>query len=474
MISRDWQSRARLGDWIKACAFLWAMMASSAALADEIYWVKYLTTLPLYGSPSQACAAIYPSTYVRVDPGPNSETYRCVVKSGTQNVYAANVVKLTKVSCPPGTVRNTVTGVCDPEPPCKTGPSYVLKFSYVNGTSTAKMPDRDGICLINVIEVLDCRTETVGGVTGTYCMMEVEKNGGIDEGPAPTNAPTGSNGTGSPTDPKTNMPPSSGSDPSGKCPAGTTVGGVDSSGTTICMGSGTSPTPPKAPPTTTTKAASTTTDPDTGATVTMQDKVQQNADGSTTTTTTTTTTAVDGGVTTKVDIVVSNTPTGSPGRTDGDPSDDKYDLCKKNPQLTICKNSSVGGTCGEVFCEGDAIQCATLRAAAAMECRDRQSHDDLLNSPLKALGDGAVAGTDRAGLPSYDKPTVFNVASSLDQSTFINGSSCFTDKTFTIQGHTVVMPFSQLCNYIIVFRYAIMVVGALVAFRILSGSMLKE
>nr|GFD56653.1 hypothetical protein [Tanacetum cinerariifolium] len=62
--------------------------------------------------------------------------------------------------------------------------------------------------------------------------------------------------------------------------------------------------------------------------------------------------------------------------------------------LAICKDSSVAGTCGEITCSGDAIQCATLRAAAALECRDKSDRDDLGKSPLVGSGDAILQGND--------------------------------------------------------------------------------
>jgi hypothetical protein len=272
--------------------------------------------------------------------------------------------------------------------------------------------------------------------------------------------------------PRVDVPPFS--PPPGKgCPEGTVQAGSDSSGTPICMGTGSDPknSPPPPPKI-------------------QSEKTTQNADGSTTKTTTTTTTNSDGSTTTVVNNVTTmpdgstktdttkntgNSSAGTPGKDESAKDDEKYDLCKQNPMLTICRNSSVTGTCGQITCEGDAIQCATLRAAAAMQCKQKEDEDGLKASPLTSKGQAAIDGTDLANLPSPSKSSVVNIGNSMQTAQgWLGAGSAFADVTFTVQGHQVVVPLSKWSGYLVSLRYVMMIIASLISFRILGTAILKE
>jgi hypothetical protein len=155
-------------------------------------------------------------------------------------------------------------------------------------------------------------------------------------------------------------------------------------------------------------------------------------------------------------------------------STDKSNLCSQNPNLTICQNSTVSGTCGTISCTGDAIQCATLRAAAALQCQQKQTEDDLKASSAYTLGSSVAGGTDPAGstLPSPSKATEVTMPGTLDQSGWLAGGQCFVDKVVTIQGRTFVLPYSKACDYLIVLRLGLMVIASLVSFRIVRDAVL--
>jgi hypothetical protein len=155
------------------------------------------------------------------------------------------------------------------------------------------------------------------------------------------------------------------------------------------------------------------------------------------------------------------------------PEPKENDLCKLHPELNVCRNSTVDGTCEAVTCSGDAIQCATLQAAAKMECRAKKDADEIAQSSLKTLGQGAVGGTVDSTLPTPQNGDTVNMGS-LDASGWLGGGACFTDKSFTVQGHTVSIPFSRACDYLVALRYALMVAAMIVSFKILSGAILRD
>lgn len=361
-----------------------------------------------------------------------------------------------------------------PPPPCQNTDPFIRKWFM---TANTAFPDHFDICVIAIDEVMVCRKEIFSGVTRDVCMLKVHNTGaqwtGQDTTPPlpPINGPDSDNKN----LPKSDMPPAK-APPNGpnqgKCPAGSVQGGIDSTGIPICIGTGTTPPPPISSNTKTNPPV-TSTNPD-GSTTTTVTSERTNADGSITITKTVTNTAADGTKSVSQTGTTGNNAAGAQGKTD-DPDADKNNLCKQNPTLSICRESSVTGSCEAITCTGDAIQCATLRAAAAMECRDKQDRDDAKASPLTSLGNAALAGNDpsKSLFPSAANGQVVTAPASLDQTTFISGSSYFADKTFSVQGHTITIPFSKTASIMLAFRYALMLVASLVSFNIIRGAVLS-
>jgi hypothetical protein len=248
---------------------------------------------------------------------------------------------------------------------------------------------------------------------------------------------------------------------------------VSADGVPICIGTGTDPknAPPPPPKVESEKSEPT---PD-GGTKNTHTSTTTNSDGSTTTTTTTTTTAPDGTKTVTVDKNTTPNSAGGAGKDESKKDDEKYDLCKQNPQLTICRNSSVAGTCGQISCQGDAIQCATLRAAAAMQCQQQSDLDTLKTMPSKALGDAILGGTDpqKTAIEDLVKGTQVDMSKPvLDQSGFIGGGACLANRTVTVLGQSVEVNFTRVCQDIQPIRAAVMALAFFAAYLIVSRSVL--
>lgn len=330
-------------------------------------------------------------------------------------------------------------------------------------------------CLMSVSEVGSCVTlgstgvkwcDMKGTLTGATCNAVTDNTSNTTYGPAQGSLPAGS------TSPST-LPPTPSGGNSVPCPKGTVQGGFDQSGIAICIGTGSAPQNPQTPPPVTTKPPVTVNNAD-GSTTTTQQTVQTNSDGSTTTTTTTTVTGTDGTKTVNVGSSTSTNSAGTAGKQDT-PNTDQMNLCKQNPTLSICQNSTVSGTCGQISCTGDAIQCATLRAAAALQCQQKQNEDDLKASPAYALGSVVLGGSDPAAstLPSPSKASAVTMPGTLDQTGWLGGGQCFADKVVTVQGRTFVLPYSKACDYLIVLRLGLMVIASLVSFRIVRDAVLS-
>ena len=463
--------RPRLIHWLAGLVAVLAFAWSGSALAVETYYVRYLSSIPLYTSVQAACNALHSTGsnigYTTV----NSTTWRCYYTPpppNPQNTTTGQTVVLkTLADCPAGTVRNMTTGACDPIPKCPASAGLNFTGVPIGYEGSQQVPHCIEGCNARVYQVLKVYRypaatdpmmtygDFIGERTGGECSSSGTGNVGAGAGPQELETAAMSSTSGNGSD----------------CPEGTVQGGIDSDGIPICMGTGTDPAPPKDAPTTTTNPPTTTTNAD-GTTTTTQSVTQQNSDGSSTTTTTTTTNNSDGSTTVTSDTTVTPSTSGSPGKTDSDPEDDKYDMCKLHPDLTVCKNSTVNGACEAISCTGDAIQCATLREAAQIQCRQKATEDELKASSLFAAGQATVSGS-LTGLPTYQNGSTFAVGSTLDQTSWIGGGACYSDKSITVQGHTVVLPFSKVCDILLVLRYALMVVAALVSFRILSGSVIQ-
>lgn len=436
-----------------------------------------------YLSSSTSSPLPYPGGVQRSDaygsfPGPyGCKTYMNTAGTGTPGTASCSF----QWTCPyGGTLTVTTKPVCvggNPPPPlCTDLNPFIRKFYYNSPKGPYTAPDHYANCQIDPMEMLVCRTDSVG----TYCMWKVRRNGAQWTG---TDAPgTGSTASESPevkTDPPTKSPPIRNPPADPKicptcipCPAGSVQAGIDADGVPLCVGTGTTPQNPTPPPTTTTKPPTTVTNAD-GSTTTTQQTVQQNSDGSTSTTTTITTVAADGSKTVTGSTSTTNNTAGTAGRQDT-PNTDQMNLCKQNPLLAICQNSTVSGKCGDITCTGDAIQCATLRAAAAMQCKQQQDSDDLKASSAYALGSAVVGGSDPAAstLPSPSKATTVTMPGTLDQAGWLGGGQCFADKVVTVQGRSFVLPYSKACDYLIVLRLGLMVIASLVSFRIVRDAVL--
>lgn len=397
------------------------------------------------GADEQRYLAVYPRTCYNDEPYFNNSTGRCQAK----------VV-------PPEVAPD----------PCADKNPIVRRWNYP-AAGPYSAPGSYAGCVVTPMEMMVCRKSA----TGSYCMWMVKRTGekftgedkpgvgGNDTPEVPADPPVKS--------PPIENPPKPTDDPGkGPCPTGTFHAGMSASGIPMCIGTGS--TPPAKPPQPKTETEKNETGAD-GSTTNTKTVTTTNSDGSTTKTVTVTVTKADGTKTTSGSADTSATPAGAAGKADRPPEDDKFDLCKTNPNLSICREGSVTGTCGQITCVGDAIQCATLRAAAAMECKQRTDEDAIKASPIHALGAAAINGNDpkAAELPTAKNAQVVDVGG-IKSDGWLGGGSAFDDVTFSIMGKSITIPFEKWSGYLVGLRYALMVAASLVSFRILSGAILRE
>ena len=465
-------------------SFLLLLVAGSASA--EVVWRHYNFPNDSYsssaaGSCSLAIAAHY-TNYSSTGTSLAANGYtncNCKQNSNGQDGGCGQVMSSTMADCPSGQVRQP-TGTCGvpPPPPCGSPAGSSVSWSGKTGHSVSpdaeqgdgqgSMPKSSPSCGISgTPKVEDCWSVPASdGGQDFYCKFSATSNGQQAPAGTPSDAgakPSGATGT--------NMPPTK-AGPDGSCPGGSTQGGVDSGGTPICVGSGTNPTganggaPSDARPTSSTTTK--TTDAS-GNKVTTTTGTRDNGDGSKTTTKTVETEAPDGSKSSSTTTTTGLTPGGKQGQPDK-PDDD---FCRQHPDLNICRNSSVAGQCGQISCNGDAIQCATLREAATIQCRQKEAEDAIKASPQYTLGNAAANGNDpeKGSLPAPGNGTTVDV-SALSADGWLGGGAPIEDVSVEFQGQSIVIPFSKAASALIVLRYALMVAASLISFRILSGAVL--
>lgn len=464
----------------------------TAAAADTMYYSSNLKLM--YGSAMGACAA---STSAGTS---NSADYifeligfesgQCRVKVTSKRTGAVvfpnnaydSILTMQVASCPSGQVHQdgTPSGTCGapPPPPCNTPAGQPVSWTQKTGHSASAdaeqgdgapgpIPSSSPSCGVTGAKPENCWSVPASdGGQDFFCKFSGTSTGqGVPSG-APTDAGTPPAGA-----KPTNAPPTK-ADPSGKCPGGMTQGGVSADGMAVCVGSGTNPTGANGGAPTDARPTSSTTTKTTDASgnkVTTTTGTRDNGDGSKTTTKTVETEGPDGSKSS-----TTTTTTGlTPGGKQGQPDKPDTDFCRQHPELNICRNSSIAGQCGQITCMGDAIQCATLREAATIQCRQKEAEDALKASPLHALGQGASNGNDpeKGSLPSPSNGQTVDI-SALNADGWLGGGAAFEDVSFTVQGHTITVPLSSATSLLVGLRYALMVAAALVSFRILSGAIL--
>lgn len=188
-----------------------------------------------------------------------------------------------------------------------------------------------------------------------------------------------------------------------------------------------------------------------------------NGSGTVTATSTTTTTCSNGSCnTTSTTVVNNNGTTSSETKTTDEP---QSDFCAKNPTDPQCTDEgSFTGACAAGFsCSGDAIQCAVAREQHVRNCAlfDATSDEAALYTSEKNK-----AGNQTTGLPGNDAVSVG--PSSFDTSDALGGGSCIGDKSITVAGRVVVIPFSNVCEYLAALGNVLLAVSFLYAARIVT------
>jgi hypothetical protein len=443
----------------------------------------------VYGSPNAACAAVAASFSANnVNHVTWTSTTSGTATSGTCTFSPAGMPTVFyftdgTTGCPGGVARDTTKPLaqqCPGAPAvCTAG---LIKESRISAgtrtaTGTTDMANPTNIqgCAVTLVELLGCESSVTTPAIGDAisCRWRYMLNGAsagdgsVESGMQPVVDPPAPK-------PEPTAPPFNPGLGQG-CPKGTVNLGTDSSGGSICGGTGSAPLD-KSPPPTTVKPPVVVTNGD-GSTTSTKVTERLNSDGSKTTVTETTVTQPDGTSTTSKDTVTGKTPSGDTGKKDSTEEEQKADFCKQHPELNMCRNSQVSGSCETLACTGDAIGCAIARQTAMQYCMGKKLEDDAKASAQWALGNQALNGSDplAANFPNNPaKGIPVAMPTNMDSSGWLGGGACFPDKPFTFQGQQFVIPFNTVCQNMTGFRYAVMIVALLMSFRMLAGAIFKE
>ena len=150
---------------------------------------------------------------------------------------------------------------------------------------------------------------------------------------------------------------------------------------------------------------------------------------------------------------------GTPG------ADPMGDFCAKNPLVKMCKvegdSSWIGGDCSAVpSCTGDAILCAVAAQTFKTQCA--------LSDPGTAtpLYDAAKVKTGDQTTDNPKNSTVTVGAGNFDQTNLLGAASGMTDRTITVMGSSIILPFSDVNIWLARFGIVLQAVTFLLCARI--------
>ena len=146
-------------------------------------------------------------------------------------------------------------------------------------------------------------------------------------------------------------------------------------------------------------------------------------------------------------------------------ADSMSDFCAKNPLVKMCKvegdSSWVGGDCAAApACTGDAILCAVAAQTFKTQCA--------LSDPGTAtpLYDAAKVKTGDQTIDNPKNSTVTVGAGNFDQTNLLGAASGMTDRTITVMGSSIILPFSDVNVWLARFGIVLQAVTFLLCARI--------
>ena len=147
--------------------------------------------------------------------------------------------------------------------------------------------------------------------------------------------------------------------------------------------------------------------------------------------------------------------------------DEVTKFCEQNPNSPICKNSSWGGSCGGVTCEGDAVQCAIARDQYQRNC---QLFDQ--TSPQSDLANQIIAGNDPSASSNpaaLANRSSVSMSGTISQAPFLPSGGLSDQTVLVYKGTSVVLPWSSLNQYLSIMGSIVVAFALIFAVRVVLG-----
>jgi len=355
--------------------------------------------------------------------------------------------------------------------PAKIGFSVCDKYQSVgSGLCVASVPATGGLCV-----------QTEGG--WWRCTGQAFYTGSKAADPSKCSL-AGPGGSGnSPADPMPATPPSgnppqapSQPDPNtaapAPCPAGQAPGTIN--GTSVCRPTGGDrPATGSAPGT----GSTTRNNSDGSSTTSTTSGTTRCAEGQCTTTTNNVNTTINApgnttcptGQTAGTTMVNGQSRTTCTGTSSATTSQAQSEFCTANPKDKQCggdgADTSFGGSCASGFkaVSDDAVLNAMAEEQYRRNCEVLRTDTE---PSAWAAAEGAKTGNAMDGNPNNDSVSVG--PGNFDQSDALGGGGCNLNKTFTVRGLTVNMPWNVLCDPLAMLGQILVAVSLLLAARIVT------
>ncbi|RMO25785.1 virulence factor TspB C-terminal domain-related protein [Pseudomonas savastanoi] len=408
--------------------FSFFVLQSSFALSadTDFTWTTGVTGTGPSKSPSQACSlalSIFGVSFTGTE-YVDAMTFRCIgLEKGSQNPGAFATASRSGSTCPTGTAYKSETGTCDADCSASVG-SGTTSLSAATKQSGGVVPTNKKMCENSCQYVSTAGSVLCGPLKANpdsyYCVFSYTGNGqqcdGTEDAPN-AGAPETSVPPKDPTDP---------TDPANNCPRGYAWSG------TTCVKYWEDE-----------KDTSTTPKPPTGG---------GSGGGSSGG-------GAGGGTGTGTgDAPAPGTENNGGGGGAGEGKDDDKDIEASSSQ--DCKKPPA--------CDGDVFSCAILNQSYFDSCR-------LISLPTEKEKIGRDKEIDlQQGLMQQSQDQLDSQVSGF-LSKFMSagsgnygGGKCYPDKQVSIGGHTLQLPFSQICDPLVILRYGLIAAAYLAAARILS------
>lgn len=166
--------------------------------------------------------------------------------------------------------------------------------------------------------------------------------------------------------------------------------------------------------------------------------------------------------TTRTPLGPDGSPSG-PGQTTSEKTTQgKSSFCAENPQASVCASGSFTGNCTNGFqCSGDAVACATARAAWDSHCKVHGESESSTKGKLGRLNGGTTEG---AGPSSVDVGGGLGAAMA---QRFLT-PNCIPSAQITVLGRTYVADTAQLCSFASIMGYVLVALASVVAIRMIG------